>query len=106
MEHLTPNGAAIQITPFMAMLTVVVIGLMIRDYATKIARGLTFSFNKTFREGDKVLLDNETAIIVKVGLTQTVFGITKESGDYIWRYVPNERIVMLKLEKIIFTDNS
>jgi len=31
-----------------------------------------------------------------------VFGINKASGDYIWRYVPNERISYLKLEKVVF----
>jgi hypothetical protein len=35
-----------------------------------------------------------------------VFGVTKSSGefdgDYVWRYVPNERISFLKLEKVIF----
>jgi len=39
-------------------------------------------------------------------MTQTVFGIQKThgefDGDYIWRYVPNERIDFLKLEKIVF----
>ena len=39
-------------------------------------------------------------------MTQTVFGVTKSGGDldgdYVWRYVPNERIDFLVLEKIIF----
>ena len=45
-------------------------------------------------------------MIVKIGMTETVFGVTKSSGefdgDYVWRYVPNERISFLKLEKVIF----
>ena len=61
---------------------------------------------KGFREGDKVILDGERALIVKIGVTETVFGVTKNSGefdgDYVWRYVPNERISFLKLEKVIF----
>jgi small-conductance mechanosensitive channel len=93
------------ITPFIVALILLVISLWFKDFATKIAKGLSFSFNKSFQEGDKVILDGERALIVKVGLTQTVFGITKSDGewegDYVWRYVPNERIPYLKLEKVV-----
>jgi hypothetical protein len=62
--------------------------------------------NNQFQEGDHVLIDGERALIVKIGMTQSVFGVTKSNGefdgDYVWRYVPNERIEFLKLEKIIF----
>ena len=62
--------------------------------------------NKQFQEGDHVLIDGERALIVKIGISQTVFGVTKSGGeldgDYVWRYVPNERIDYLKIEKIIF----
>ena len=76
---------------------------MIKDFATKLSKGLAFSMNKQFKEGDHVLLDDESALIVKIGLVQTVFGVNKDSGDYIWRYVPNERISYLKLEKVVFS---
>ena len=56
--------------------------------------------DKAFNEGDKVLLDGVDSVIVKIGLTTTVFGLYGEKG-YTWRYVPNERIPTLKLEKII-----
>ena len=98
------------ITPFIAALLMLVIALWFKDFATKIAKGLSFSMNKSFQEGDKVILDGERALIVKVGLTQTVFGITKSNGewdgDYVWRYVPNERIPYLKLEKVVFDNTS
>ena len=98
------------ITPFIAALLMLVIALWFKDFATKIAKGLAFSMNKSFQEGDKVILDGERALIVKVGLTQTVFGITKSNGewdgDYVWRYVPNERIPYLKLEKVVFDNTS
>jgi len=42
-------------------------------------------------------------LIVKVGLSETVFGVYSDKG-YTWRYVPNERIPMLKLEKVINKD--
>ena len=83
-----------------------VVTLWIKDYAAKIAKGIAFNMNKSFREGDKVIIDGEQALIVKIGLIQTVFGVTKSEGDwdgdYVWRYVPNERIPFLKLEKVIF----
>ena len=93
-------------TPFIAALFALVVTLMFKDYATKIAKGMAFKMNPAFKEGDKVILDGERALIVKIGNSETVFGIHKASGefkgDYIWRYVPNERIPSLKIEKIIF----
>ena len=110
MDIPTPTAAALQITelflPYIGMVMIVIIGFMIKDYATKLSKGIAFSMNSQFKEGDHVLLDGERALIVKIGLTQTVFGIQKTNGefdgDYIWRYVPNERIDFLKLEKIVF----
>lgn len=94
------------IAPFITGLLLVVIALWLRDIAVKVAKGVMFNMNKAFQEGDKVVLDGERALIVKIGLTQTVFGITKKGGDwdgdYVWRYVPNERIPFLKLEKVVF----
>ncbi len=110
MEIPTVNTAAMEITelllPYIGMVMIVIIGFMVKDYATKLSKGIAFSMNNQFKEGDHVLLDGERALIVKIGLTQTVFGIQKSygefDGDYIWRYVPNERIDFLKLEKIVF----
>ena len=59
--------------------------------------------NKAFNEGDKVLLEGDDAVIIKIGVSETVFGVYSDKG-YIWRYVPNERIHTLKLEKIINPD--
>jgi hypothetical protein len=56
--------------------------------------------NTAFNEGDKVILDGHDAIIVKIGLRDTVFGVYTDRG-YTWRYVPNVKIPNLKLEKII-----
>ena len=92
--------------PFVGVLVMLVITLWIRDFAAKLAKGIMFSMNKSFQEGDKVILDGEEALIVKIGMTLTVFGVTKSEGiwdgDYVWRYVPNDRIPFLKLEKVIF----
>ena len=109
MDIPTPNETALEITefllPYIGMVMIVIIGFMIKDFATKFSKGIAFSMNKQFKEGDKVVLDGERALIVKIGMTQTVFGIEKDSGqfrgDYVWRYVPNERIDTLNLEKVV-----
>ena len=106
----TAEVAALEITtlllPYIGMVMIVIFGFMLKDFATKMSKGIAFSMNKQFQEGDHVLIDVERALIVKIGVTQTVFGVTKSNGefdgDYVWRYVPNERIDYLKLEKIIF----
>ena len=110
MDIPTISSASIEITefllPYIGMVMIVIIGFMIKDFATKFSKGLAFSMNKQFQEGDHVLIDGEKALIVKIGITQTVFGVTKAGGeydgDYVWRYVPNEKISSLKIEKIIF----
>ena len=107
---LSAELAALELTelllPYIGMVMIVIFGFMLKDFATKMSKGIAFSMNKQFQEGDHVLIDGERALIVKIGLTQTVFGVTKSNGefdgDYVWRYVPNERIEFLKLEKIIF----
>ena len=90
------------IMPLIGVLVSGIIALSIKDYITKFAKGLAFAMNKSFNEGDHVILDREPAIIVKIGATETVFGITKPDNSYVWRYVPNERISSLKLERIVF----
>ena len=104
---MSPNEVGVELTqylmPFISALLILVITLWFKDFATKIAKGLAFSMNKSFNEGDAVILDGNEAIIVKIGLTETVFGTYGERG-YTWRYVPNERIPMLKLEKVINKD--
>ena len=110
MDTISPQLAAVEMTefllPYIGMVMIVIFGFMLKDFATKMSKGIAFSMNKQFQEGDHVLIDGERALIVKIGFTQTVFGVTKSNGefdgDYVWRYVPNERIEFLKLEKIIF----
>ena len=89
--------------PFISALLVLVITLWFKDFATKIAKGMMFKMNRAFSEGDSVILDGNEALIVRIGLTETVFGVYSPRG-YTWRYVPNERIPTLKLEKVINKD--
>lgn len=91
------------ILPWIAVLISLVVAIWFKDFATGLAKGLKFKFDPAFNEGDEVLLDGELAMIVKIGARQTVFGVYSERG-YTWRYVPNERIPYLKLEKVIKKD--
>jgi len=88
------------LTPFTVVLIALVVTMMFKDFATSLAKGLKFKMNGAFNEGDKVILDGNDSVIVKIGVTETVFGVYGDRG-YTWRYVPNERIAFLKLEKVI-----
>lgn len=85
---------------FIGFLLTMLLGLAVKDYAVSFMKGLFFRLFSPFDEGDKVLLEDQTAMIIKIGLNQTVFGVYGEEG-YTWRYVPNERIPYLKLEKVV-----
>lgn len=106
-EIMSASGVGLEITnllmPFVSALMLLVITLWFKDFATKIAKGMAFKMNKSFNEGDTVILDGSDALIVKIGLSETVFGVYSSKG-YTWRFVPNERIPMLKLEKVINKD--
>ena len=42
-------------------------------------------------------------VIIKIGFTQTVFGVYSDDG-YTWRYIPNQKIDSIKLEKVVDQD--
>jgi len=88
------------LVPWIAILISIIIALWLKDFAQNFMIGLKFRMNGAFNEGDKVLLDGKDAIVVKIGLRDTVFGVYSDKG-YTWRYVPNVKIPNLKLEKII-----
>ena len=98
------DGEAIKITellmPWIAILLSLIIALWLKDFAQNFMIGLKFRMNSAFNEGDKVILDGNDALIVKIGSRETVFGVYSDKG-YTWRYVPNIKIPNLKLEKII-----
>lgn len=88
-------------TPYVGMLIGLVVSLMIKDYATSFIKGLAFRLNPLFTVGDSVIVDGEPAIIVKVGIRDTIFSIEKAGGQTTWLSIPNERIAYLKIEKVI-----
>ena len=89
--------------PWISILISIVFVFWFKDFATSLAKGLKFKQNPLFNEGDKVLLEGQDAIIVKIGLRSTVFGLYTDRG-YTWRVIANERLEYLKLEKIIDTN--
>ena len=99
VETLSQNLTAF-ILPWIGVLVSAIIAFMLKDFVSAFAKGMAFALDKNFNEGDKVILDGNEAIIVKVGIKQTVFGVFCDRG-YIWRYVPNDRITFLNLAKII-----
>ena len=98
------DSEAIKLTellvPWISILISIIVALWLKDFAQNFMIGLKFRMNGAFNEGDKVLLGGKDAIIVKIGLRDTVFGVYSDKG-YTWRYVPNIKIPNLKLEKII-----
>lgn len=97
------------ITPFISGAVALIVSLWLKDTAGKVVKGLSFKFSGQFNEGDEVVLDGERALIVKIGFSQTVFGIYRTNANstrinHYWRYVPNERIPYLHIEKIV-SDN-
>ena len=88
------------ILPWLDVLVSIVIFLWFKDFATQLAKGLAFKHDPHFQEGDLVWLEDEPATIIKIGATQTIFGIVNGRG-MIWRFVPNSEIHSVKLEKIV-----
>ena len=76
---------------FIGFLLTLIVGLSVRDAATSFVKGAKFRLYPAFKEGDKVIFDGNPALIVKIGLSETVFGVYGDEG-YTWRYVPNTRI--------------
>jgi len=89
------------LAPYTSMLMGLILSLMIKDFVTSFVKGLAFRLNPLFSEGDAVIVDNEPAIVIKIGLRNTIFSIEKKNGSYTWLSVANERISYLKIEKVI-----
>jgi hypothetical protein len=100
----TLESQTVQLTsfllPWIGILISAIIAIMFKDWATSLAKGLEFKWNPAFNEGDTIILDGQEGMIVKIGARETVFSVYSDNG-LIWRYVPNERIAFLKLEKVM-----
>ena len=88
------------LAPWIAILISISAAFWFKDFAHNLMSGLKFKMNPAFNEGDHIILDDTDAIIVKIGLRESVFGVYGARG-YTWRYIPNDRIKFHKLEKVI-----
>jgi len=102
MEIFDKFGIALadMIGPWIAVLLSLSIAFWFKDFTTNLIHGIKFKMNPSFNEGDAVVLNDEDAIIVKIGWGESVFGVYSKKG-YTWRYVQNDRLHLLKLEKIV-----
>lgn len=85
---------------WISALITIALGLAVKELLVTFVSGLLFRFNKNFNEGDLVYIDGRYAVIIKIGFRQTVFEIDDERG-HTWLFVYNDRIKMMKLEKVI-----
>jgi len=90
---------------WIGILLSIVITLAVKEWATSFVRGLAFKYNSDFSAGQKVYLDGAASVIISIGMRTTIFQ-TKNGDEYRWRYVPNEKITGLKLEKVTFYDRN
>ena len=88
------------LVPLIAIFLNLGLGFFIKDLIANFVTGIRFKFDGSFNEGDKCIVDGDRAVLVKVGIYESVFSIINGRG-HVWRFVPNERIKFLKIEKII-----
>jgi len=102
MEIFDTLGIALadMIGPWIAILISISVAFWFKDFTTNLIQGMKFKMNSSFNEGDAVVLNDENAIIVKIGWGESVFGVYSKKG-YTWRFVQNDRLHLLKLEKIV-----
>lgn len=94
------NNLTSMLMPWVAVLVSVVVTIWFKDFATNFAKGLAFKRKPGFEPGDSVYLDGEKALIISIGIQETVFELERD-GKTVWRYIPNTRTEYIKLEKII-----
>lgn len=78
----------------------VTLALATKDFLTRFVAGFFFYMNKNFSEGHHVYIDGEEAVIIKIGVLMTIFKIKNGRGET-WRYVSNDMIRELKIERVI-----
>ena len=88
------------IAPWAGILLSVILIFLLKDIIYSLIKGLKFKLRPGFESGDDCYIDREHATIIKIGLLETVFEIDNGRGK-VWRYIPNEELDCLVLERII-----
>lgn len=78
----------------------ITVALVAKDFLTRFVAGFFFYTNSNFSEGHHVYIDGEEAVIIKIGILTTIFKIKNGRGET-WRYVSNDMIRALKIERVI-----
>ena len=79
----------------------VIITMLGKDLASKIAAGLVFVLNPNFKDCDRVLVNGSDAIIIHIGMIQTKFEvIDPECKQKIWMFISNDRLNKIDLCKV------
>lgn len=77
-----------------------VVWMLIKDFLAKLAAGISFYASPNWSVGDECMIDGKRAIISSIGLRTTVFQV-RQNGEVRWRFVPNDKINELTLEKVV-----
>jgi len=88
------------VAPWASILISVIIIFLLKDVIYSLIKGLKFKLRPGFESGDVCYMDKERATIVKIGLLETIFELDNGRGK-VWRYVPNEELDSIILERII-----
>ena len=86
--------------PWLTLVASLIFAALLKDLIVSFVKGIKFKLRPHFNPGDTVILDGEEAVIVSIGYVTTVFSKIGTDG-MVWRYVPNERIPFLKLERVV-----
>ena len=69
------------ISPLLAVSLALVFGITLRDWAMNLVLGMKFKIDQAWYEGAHCFIDNEPAIIVKIGMDAAWSGATSQTRE-------------------------
>jgi len=104
MEAIDLMGIDVKLTrllvPWIGLIGTIIFIFLVKDVIYSLIKGLKFKLRPGFESGDNCYIEGQEATIVKIGLLETIFEIDNGRGK-VWRYVPNEILDSIVLERII-----
>ena len=100
LTELAAIELGVLLMPWLTLVASLIFAALLKDWIVSFVKGVKFRLAPNFNPGDTVILDGEEAVIVSIGYMTTVFSKIGTDG-MVWRYVPNERIPYLKLERVV-----